>query len=73
MTQATLVRVQTDILVMGSPATALWIVATGDHEEALNAVRAHVRPDWKIEVADWTVSEDTIKRLGLAPGQAWHL
>jgi hypothetical protein len=73
MTKARLVRVTTQIIFQGSRATALWIVGTGDPAEAVRIVRGRVAPECDVEITDHEVQPETIKRLGLVAGQAWHL
>ena len=68
-----LVRVVTEIEIMGQRASSLWIVATGDTGEAVKAVRARVTAGCKVEATDHHVSLETILRIGLAPGQAHHM
>jgi hypothetical protein len=73
MAEAILVRVRSDIEVAGSRAFAHWIVRTGDKLVAESTVREKVSSGCVVEATDWDVTEETIKRLGLAPCQAWHL
>jgi len=48
-------------------------VATDDPDEALKAVRAMVAPGANVEVIHDRPSDETIRRLDLAPEQAWLL
>jgi hypothetical protein len=48
----------------------LWIVATGDPDEAIRAVEAKVTPGSNVELIHDRPSDETIRRLALAPGQA---
>lgn len=73
MIQATIVRVLSEIEVAGQRATALWLVATGDAAEAERAVRERVTAGCEVEATDIPVAPETLDRLNLAPGQAWHL
>jgi hypothetical protein len=67
------VRVRTDILVKGEAATALWIVRADSPTEALEIVRDAVASGCKLEMTDHKLQADTLKKFGLAKGQAWHL
>jgi hypothetical protein len=73
MTEAVLVRVTTEIQVGDGRATALWIVATPDRDEAVRAVTERVSSGCIVEATESEVKPETVKRLGLARGQAWHL
>jgi hypothetical protein len=57
----------------GGRTFEIWIVATDDPDEAKRAVEAMVSPGSNIEVIHDRPSDETIKRLALAPGQAWLL
>jgi len=57
----------------GGRTFELWMVATDDPDEAKRAVEAMVAPGSNIEVIHDRPSDETIKRLALAPGQAWLL
>jgi hypothetical protein len=57
----------------GGRTFEIWIVATGDPDEAKRAVEAMVAPGSAVEVIHDHPSDETIKRLALAPGQAWLL
>jgi hypothetical protein len=61
------------IRVSDGRATALWVTATGTAEQALEAVRQRVSPTCEVTLEDQRVSLQTLKRLGLAGGQIWHL
>ena len=67
------IRVRTDILVMGERATALWVVPADSPEEALEIVRAKVAKGSELEITYHRLQPDTVQKLGLAKGQAWHL
>ena len=67
------VRVTTEIVVGDARATAYWIVATDDPKTAEQIVRQAVSPGCIVEATDTEVGPETVKRLGLARGQAWHL
>jgi hypothetical protein len=75
MTAATLVRVTTNITVgpSGERAWSLWIVVGDDPKAAEQIVRRAVSPGCIVEATNIEVGPETVKRLGLAPGQAWHL
>lgn len=73
MIPAPIVRVLTEIDVAGQRATALWVVATGDAAEAERTVREHVAAGCEVEATDIPVAPETLDRLKLSPGQAWHL
>ena len=73
MAEAILVRVTTEIEVCGERATALWIVATSDPTEAARTVRERVSSGCIVQATDTPVAPEMVKKLGLAPGQAWHL
>jgi len=57
----------------GGRTFELWIVATDDPDEAVKAVKAMVAPGSNVELIHDRPSDETIKRLALAPGQAWLL
>ena len=61
------------IRVSDRRGTALWVTATGTPEEALKAGRERVSPRCEVTIAEQRVSLATLKRLGLANGQVWHL
>lgn len=67
------IRVRTDILVIGERATALWVVRADSPNEALEIVRAQVASGCEARMTDHRLQPDTIKKFGLAKGQAWHL
>jgi hypothetical protein len=68
------VRETTDIVGVGGEfATRYWIVATDDAEAAERAVRKMSVKSRAVEATDIPVEPETMKRLGLAPGQAWYL
>jgi hypothetical protein len=67
------VRVTTETVVGGARTTAYWIVATDDPTTAEEIVRKAVALGCIVEATDTEVGPETVKRLGLAPGQAWHL
>lgn len=73
MRHAILVRVTTNIVIQGTPAISLWIVATNDPKEAVAAVGKLTSLGCDIEAIDTNVLAETVKRLGLAPGQARQL
>ena len=58
---------------LGHRTFELWIVATDDPDEAVSAVEAKVAPGVHVELIHDRPSDETIKRLALAPGQAWLL
>jgi hypothetical protein len=72
MSAAICVRVVTENELQGVHATSLWIVATSDPKEAVQAVRMRVSSRCQIRATNHRVSPDTILRIGLGPGQA-HL
>jgi hypothetical protein len=57
----------------GGRTFEIWIVATDDPGQAVSAVKAMVAPDANVELIHDHPSDETIKRLALAPGQAWLL
>jgi hypothetical protein len=67
------IRVRTDTLVVSDRATALWIVCADSPEEALEIVRGRIASGCEAEMTDHRLQPDTVKKLGLAKGQAWHL
>ncbi len=67
------IRVRTDTLVVSDRATALWIVCADSPEEALEIVRGRIASGCEAEMTDHRLQPDTIQKLGLAKGQAWHL
>jgi len=67
------IRVRTDTLVVSDRATALWIVCADSPEEALEIVRGQIASGCEAEMTDHKLQPDTLKKLGLAKGQAWHL
>ena len=74
MAEAFFVRVEAPRSVsLGHRTFAIWIVATDDPDYAVTAVKAKVAPDANVELIHDRPSDETIKRLGLAPGQAWLL
>jgi hypothetical protein len=74
MSKGILVRETTNIAGAGGVfATRHWIVATDDPKVAERAVREKVPTARLVEATDVPVSPETMERLGLAPGQAWHL
>jgi hypothetical protein len=74
MAEAFFVRVETPrSLSLGHRTFEIWIVATDDPAEAERAVKAKVAPGSSVELIHDGPSDETIKRLALAPGQAWLL
>ena len=67
------IRVRTDILVMGERATALWVVRADSPEQALEIVRDAVAKGAELEITYHRLQPNTVQKLGLAKGQAWHL
>ena len=67
------IRVRTDMLIMGERATALWVVRANSPEEALEIVRTKTPKGSGLEITYHRLQPDTIQKLGLAEGQAWHL
>jgi hypothetical protein len=68
-----LVRVSTDIIVDRGPATTFWVVASNDPKAAEEVVRKKVSATCLVEATLIPVLPDTLKKLGLAPGEAWLL
>jgi hypothetical protein len=68
-----LIRVRTDSLVISERAMALWIVRAESAHKALEIVRATVARGCEVEMTDHKLQPETIQRLGLGDGQAWHL
>ena len=58
---------------MGHRTFEIWIVATDDPDQAVNAVKAMTAAGANVELIHDHPSDETIKRLALAPGQAWLL
>lgn len=73
MPGAIVVREITEIVSQGERVPALWIVVTDDPEAAQKAVEARVSAGSIVQATDGKVGAETVKRLGLAPGQAWQL
>ena len=73
MAAAICVRVVTENELQGVHATSHWIVATGDPEKAVQAVRTQVSCRSQVRATNHRVSLDTVTRIGLAPGQAHPL
>lgn len=67
------IRVRADALVKGERNTALWVVCTDSPEQALEIVRAKVAKGSELEITYHRLQSDTVRKLGLAKGQAWHL
>jgi len=57
----------------GGRTFEIWIVATDDPAEAERAIKAMVAPGSNVELIHDRPSDETIRRLALAPGQAWLL
>ena len=57
----------------GGRTFEIWIVATDDPDQAVNAVKAMAAAGANVELIHDHPSDETIKRLALAPGQAWLL
>ena len=57
----------------GGRTFEIWIVATDNPTEAISAVKAKVVPGANVELIHDRPSDETIKRLALAPGEAWLL
>jgi len=57
----------------GGRTFEIWIVATDDPDEAVRAVKAVAAPGANVELIHDRPSDETIRRLALAPGQAWLL
>jgi len=57
----------------GGRTFEIWIVATDDPNEAVRAVKAVTAPGANVELIHDRPSDETIRRLALAPGQAWLL
>ena len=72
-TGALFVRVSADSTPNVNRTFEIWIVATDDPEEAVRAVKALVSAGANVELIHDRPSDETIKRLALAPGQAWLL
>jgi hypothetical protein len=74
MDKSILVRVTTNVVISGNYVTAHWVVAVDDAQVAVQIVREQVAvAAYLVEATDVSVPEETIKRIGLAPGQAIHL
>jgi hypothetical protein len=67
------VRVRTDVLIMGERAMALWVVHADSAEQALEIVRSQIASGCEAELTDHRLRAETIEKFGLAKGQAWHL
>jgi hypothetical protein len=57
----------------GGRTFEIWIVATDDPNQAVRAVKAVTAPGANVELIHDRPSDETIRRLALAPGQAWLL
>jgi hypothetical protein len=74
MAEAFFVRVETPRSVsLGHRTFEIWIVATDNPDEATRAVKAKVESGANVELIHDRPSDETIRRLALAPGQAWLL
>ena len=73
MNKGIFVRVTTEMVVGEARTTSYWIVATDDPKTAEQIVRKAIPPGCIVEATDTEVGPETVQRLGLAPGQAWHL
>jgi hypothetical protein len=74
MAEAFFVRVEAPRSVsLGHRTFEIWIVATDDPAVAVSAVKAKVAPGANVELIHDRPADETIKRLALAPGQAWLL
>ena len=74
MAEAFFVRVEADRSAStGGRTFELWIVATSYPDVAISAVRAKVAAGSNVELIHDHPSDETIRRLALAPGQAWLL
>jgi hypothetical protein len=67
------IRVRTDVLVMGERAMALWVVRADSAEQALEIIRSQIASGCEAELTYHQLQPDTIRKLSLANGQAWHL
>jgi hypothetical protein len=73
MAGAFFVRVGAAPTAAGGRTFEIWMVATDDPTEAVEAVRKMVPAHADVEAIYDRPSEETIKRLALSPGQAWLL
>ena len=74
MAEAFFVRVEAPRLAStGGRTFEIWIVATDDPDHAVNAVKAMTAAGANVELIHDHPSDVTLKRLALAPGQAWLL
>ena len=51
----------------------LWVVMMDKPEDALAAVRFYLAPECDVELTDYRISAETIRALGLVPGQVRQL
>ena len=51
----------------------LWVVMMEKPEDALAAVRFYLAPECDVELTDYRISAETIRALGLVPGEARQL
>ena len=72
-TGALFVRVSAESSPTINRTFEIWLVATDDPAEAEKAVRELVSPQRSVEVIHDLPSEETVRRLALAPGKAWLL
>jgi hypothetical protein len=70
MAQAFVIATSTDAEIGGDPARALWVVLADTPHLAVEAARAS---GCKVDRIVGTLSEDTVERLGIQPGQARRL
>ena len=73
MTEAYVVSVTTEILVMGERARSLWAVIANSPEEAVGLVQTNIASGATADRTIGKLSPETIKRLGLEPGRPRHL
>lgn len=58
-----------DLQVMGEPASAFFVAATGSAAAAIEAVRRAAPPEWPLEISENRLSLATVRRLGLRQGE----
>jgi hypothetical protein len=70
MAQAFVIATTTDAEIAGDPPRAVWVVLADTPYLAVEAARAS---GCKVDRIVGTLSEETVERLGIQPGQARRL
>jgi len=71
-TEAFVVGVTTEIAIAGGRARSLYAVLMDTPEQAVEAVRRIVAPGCEVEFTGSKLLPETVRKLGLKPGQAHH-